>query len=298
MFRSPALRPRRLVPLLASLVFLVALAPPAAGQPPSGLYRVRAATRVLVCGGFAGRCEVWGLNGHLELAVALPQGPGAQGFVEITGSELTVTTPQGETFPFPEPGDLQLAGLTGELIAGTAELRAEAPGNPSQRVELEILGLERDLGLGGEEGLLLRGLYDQGCCDRFLFQLGNVVLDRVPDRATLLLDDEAIDRFEVTVFWSDGVLLPAEAVPVRLDERSGAFWFFTPQNPEVFVKIVPACVPPFDRVWFFASGLTDVAVTILVTDRESGIERAYGNPPGRPFRSIFDTSSFPCLALP
>ncbi|HYH47792.1 MAG TPA: hypothetical protein VEG34_19070, partial [Thermoanaerobaculia bacterium] len=43
---------------------------------------------------------------------------------------------------------------------------------------------------------------------------------------------------------------------VPLSDGSGTFWFFSPANVELVVKVVDACAPPFDRFWFFAAGLT------------------------------------------
>ena len=57
--------------------------------------------------------------------------------------------------------------------------------------------------------------------------------------------------------------------------------------------MVPAC-GSFGHHWFFATGLTDVGVTIRVTDTLTGVEQVYENPRGRPFAPIQDTASFPC----
>ena len=46
--------------------------------------------------------------------------------------------------------------------------------------------------------------------------------------------------------------------------------------------------------WFFAAGLTNVEVTMTVTDTYSGISKTYTNPAGTPFAPIQDTGTFPC----
>jgi hypothetical protein len=80
------------------------------------------------------------------------------------------------------------------------------------------------------------------------------------------------------------------AVPATVD--SGLFWFFGPNNLELFVKALNACVDPYNHYWFFASGLTNVQVTLHVDDTVSGQTREYDNPQGTPFPPIQDTSAF------
>ena len=83
---------------------------------------------------------------------------------------------------------------------------------------------------------------------------------------------------------------------MRDDERSGRFWFFTPDNPEIFVKILPACFAPFDRIWVFATGLTDRAANLVIRDRLTDEQRVYGNSGiGHPFPLVMDTNAFACL---
>ena len=72
---------------------------------------------------------------------------------------------------------------------------------------------------------------------------------------------------------------------------SGFFWFFGPSNLEVVVKILDGC-PVNGRSWFFAGGLTDVEVTIRVTDTLTGTEQEYFNPLGTKFPSVRDIQAF------
>jgi hypothetical protein len=81
-----------------------------------------------------------------------------------------------------------------------------------------------------------------------------------------------------------------EAVPAT--EDSGLFWFFSPSNLEMFVKVLNACSNPYNHYWVFASGLTNVRVALYVDDTVSGETREYDNPAGTPFVSIQDTSAF------
>jgi hypothetical protein len=72
---------------------------------------------------------------------------------------------------------------------------------------------------------------------------------------------------------------------------TGTFWFFSANNIETIVKVVNGCA--FNqRYWVFGGGLTNVAVTILVTDTQTGILRTYTNPQGTAFQPIQDTNAF------
>jgi hypothetical protein len=74
---------------------------------------------------------------------------------------------------------------------------------------------------------------------------------------------------------------------------TGSFWFFDAGNVEVLVKVLDAC--GFNqRFWVFASGLTDVGVTLTVTDTTTGQSKTYQNQQRKPFRLIQDTTAFGC----
>jgi glucose/arabinose dehydrogenase len=104
-------------------------------------------------------------------------------------------------------------------------------------------------------------------------------------------------RFRVEALWEtrDGVSGPGLTRP--LTDDTGTFWFFSPDNLEVVVKVIDACAPPFDRFWVFAGGLTNVEVRLSVVDTQAlgtGQEavREYLNPLGTPFAPIQDTEAF------
>jgi hypothetical protein len=80
------------------------------------------------------------------------------------------------------------------------------------------------------------------------------------------------------------------ATPLTTD--SGYFTFFADDNVELLVKVLDACVTPFDRFWVFAAGLTDVEVTLTVADTEGDVVRRYVNPLGTAFPPIQDTDAF------
>ena len=110
----------------------------------------------------------------------------------------------------------------------------------------------------------------------------------VPGATTLCLSG---GRFEVSASffsWTGGA---TPAFAESLTPESGMFWFFAPDNLELFVKIVDACVE-FDRFWMFAAGLTNLEVELTVRDRWADQEETYPNALGTAFALIRDTSSF------
>jgi len=98
-------------------------------------------------------------------------------------------------------------------------------------------------------------------------------------------------RFKVETSWKtdDGKSGTGHAVALTSD--SGYFWFFGNTNIEMVVKVLNAC--SFNnRIWVFAGGLTNVEVTMTVTDSQTGAIKIYRNPQGAPFQPIQDTSAF------
>ena len=68
---------------------------------------------------------------------------------------------------------------------------------------------------------------------------------------------------------------------VALTADSGYFWFFDPDNLELVVKTLDGCGVD-GHFWFFAAGLTNLEVTITVTDRTTGEMKTYRNPARTP----------------
>lgn len=100
-------------------------------------------------------------------------------------------------------------------------------------------------------------------------------------------------RFRVTVEYEDqlGGFGPGHAILPSDD--SGEFWFFNANNSELLVKVLDACgVPGFNTYWVFAAGLTNVEVTLTVTDTQTGAEKVYERPLNQNFRPIVDTQAF------
>ncbi len=110
----------------------------------------------------------------------------------------------------------------------------------------------------------------------------------MPGATTLCL---ASGRFAVTANYRDwtSTARPAQAEP--LTETSGVFWFFSPDNLELFVKSIDAC-SEFDRFWIFAAGLTNLEVELTVRDHWGEQTEVYRNDLGTAFELVRDTANF------
>jgi hypothetical protein len=286
----------RLTLVLVAILAIVCSAPsePAAALTPpippmDGTYRVQPGGVVVACGGITGTCRTLQLEGTIDLDASFTE-------VRIASTDLRLV--DGGASPFPVPGELQLAGLEG-VIQNEGEspfVELQAEGQFGQRVALELRTVGVVPNLVGNLLLALRGTYDEGCCDRWVYDFGNVRLE--PDFLEALeLGGGDYPRFEIAVYWGDG-FSESVAVPAELGSNLGYFWFFSQENPEIFVKIIDACDTDFESVWFFASGLTNLKVRIEVRDRHTFQNKTYHSHGGSAFMPIQDTAGFPCVSLP
>ncbi len=76
-----------------------------------------------------------------------------------------------------------------------------------------------------------------------------------------------------------------------LNDDSGLFWFFEPDNWELLIKVLDGCNYSGHH-WVFAAAATDVEYTLTVTDTASGATRTYGNELGNPAPAVVDTQAF------
>ncbi|HXN57782.1 MAG TPA: NBR1-Ig-like domain-containing protein, partial [Candidatus Angelobacter sp.] len=98
-------------------------------------------------------------------------------------------------------------------------------------------------------------------------------------------------RFAVTVSWHDpqsGNAGFGTAVPGT--DETGTFWFFSPANTELVIKVLDARVIN-KHFWFFYGALSDVEYWITATDLLRGTTATYYNPPGN-LCGKADTSTF------
>lgn len=98
-------------------------------------------------------------------------------------------------------------------------------------------------------------------------------------------------RFSVVAQWKTPDGRSGTGTLVRLTDDSGYLWFFDPTNVEAVFKVLNACTLNH-AYWFYAGGLTNVQVTITVTDTRTGAAKTYTNPQGKAFQPIQDSSAF------
>jgi PKD repeat protein len=114
----------------------------------------------------------------------------------------------------------------------------------------------------------------------------------INDPFTLYLDG---GRFAVTTAWTTSAPgsgpSSGNGNEVDLSNDTGYFWFFDPTNAEVIVKILDACSVD-GHFWVFASGLTNLGITLTVTDTQSGTSMSYTNTDGNPYVPVQDFKSF------
>jgi len=107
---------------------------------------------------------------------------------------------------------------------------------------------------------------------------------------TLCLND---GRFEIEVDFTVDGAEESEGFVHQVSNESGEVWFFGPDNVELLIKVIDACaLEGFNNYWVFASGLTNVGVTIGVKDTVTNAEQEYTSDPGEPFPTILDTAAF------
>jgi len=100
------------------------------------------------------------------------------------------------------------------------------------------------------------------------------------------------NRFAITADWNTGASA-GTGTPVSITANAGYFWFSSPSNVEVFVKILDNCRGS-GKFNVYVNGLTHLGVTVTVTDTRTGASKQFVNPDGAPFSLLFDGSTFAC----
>jgi CSLREA domain-containing protein len=115
----------------------------------------------------------------------------------------------------------------------------------------------------------------------------------VPGGPVLCLQE---GRFRVTATWRTGFLTLGDAQADPLTDDTGNYWFFSPDNLEVMVKILNGCGLN-QRWWVFTSGLTDVGVTLNVEELATHRRWTHTQEAGTTYAPVLDTDAFPCTAV-
>jgi hypothetical protein len=99
-------------------------------------------------------------------------------------------------------------------------------------------------------------------------------------------------RFEAEVTWRDFAGRTGEGrVAPPATDGSALFWFFSPDNWEVMVKVLDGCGTN-GHFWVFHGASTNVEYTLSVADTQTGEVRRHENPLGRRAPAVTDTSAF------
>ncbi len=97
-------------------------------------------------------------------------------------------------------------------------------------------------------------------------------------------------RFHLEVSWRDARGRTGDGQPVQLTNDTGYFWFFSPTNVELIVKVLDARSVN-GNFWVFFGALTNVEYALTVTDIVTGTVKRYTNSAGQ-FASVGDTAAF------
>ena len=111
-----------------------------------------------------------------------------------------------------------------------------------------------------------------------------------PDDTTVCLTD---GRFQVEMIRDTSAEDPMPAYSEMLTTDTAYFWFFSPSNVEVLVKVLDAC-EDFDQFWIFTSGLTDVGTTLTITDTQTGQTWTRETQLDQPYPPVIETEAFTC----
>ena len=177
--------------------------------------------------------------------------------------------------------DLEVALHVIDTATGTTREYRNSLGTPFKLIRDEWLGCAP--ASSGAGGLALGGRSSEAPAEP-------LTPTCTPDLTVLRLMS---NRFEVRATYRDygGNVGVGQAVSLTPDD--GTFWFFDDKNVELAVKMVGFCGEGSNTIGFYASGLTDLEVTLTVTDRLTGQVGTYTNPLGRPFELVRD-GAFVC----
>lgn len=98
-------------------------------------------------------------------------------------------------------------------------------------------------------------------------------------------------RFSVSVNWEDQQGNKGVGTAIPSTDDSGLFWFFSPSNMELLIKVLDGCGIN-NKYWVFFAATTDQKFTVTVVDLQTGQQVEYTNPLKNPADAITDTSAF------
>ncbi len=84
----------------------------------------------------------------------------------------------------------------------------------------------------------------------------------------------------------------ATTVPLPSAPDSGLFYFFSPTNIEMLIKVLNACALTPPRYWVFYAATTNVQLVVTVTDSQTGKVKPYFNPLNTTAPPVQDVDAF------
>ncbi len=118
---------------------------------------------------------------------------------------------------------------------------------------------------------------------------GSAACHNPPSTTSLYLHQ---GRFKAEVNWKTfGGKTGQGRVGSPAADGSGVFWFLSPQNWEMLVKVTDGCASD-NHFWVQAAATTDLAYTLTVTDTRTGRTARYRNRLGRRARPVIDKTTF------
>ena len=196
--------------------------------------------------------------------------------------------------------------MLGNPMVGARYFTEMAPGIAMDRAEITAVDAAMDTPAGSFQDVLTvldSDALDPGAEDPKAYapgvgqiqdedlQLVEIIRPACQASATTLCLNNG--RFKVEADWARPTGETGDGKAILQAADAGEFWFFRADNTELIVKVLNACsTPGAPRYWVFASGLTNVAVTLTVTDTKNGTIKTYNNPQGQNFTPILDTGAF------
>ncbi|HSP16332.1 MAG TPA: hypothetical protein VLV78_16410 [Thermoanaerobaculia bacterium] len=110
-----------------------------------------------------------------------------------------------------------------------------------------------------------------------------------PSDSTLCLANK---RFSVSVTWNNGGNQGGAGHTLTLTDASGLFWFSSPDNIEMLVKVLDGACGINNRIWVFGAAATSLAYDITVLDNHTGKTKVYHNDNNHAANAIIDTGAF------
>ena len=102
---------------------------------------------------------------------------------------------------------------------------------------------------------------------------------------------ELAGQFQITVEWQDFGGGTGTGTGVSLTSHSGYFWFFSPDNPELFIKLFDDYADT-GYFWVVFGTTTNVEFTVTVTNTEDAQIRGYFNPLGNTPSTVIHRQAF------